>query len=73
MVEIARRALLASPLLMAASPMPSVFDFTLDALEGRGLAVLHQTQAWLVREPDSLAKTGIGGCPGPARPRLAGR
>lgn len=34
MAEIARRALLASPLLMAASPMPSVFDFTLDALEG---------------------------------------
>ena len=28
---------------------------TLDALEGRGLAVLHQTQAWLAREPDSLA------------------
>ena len=34
MPEIARRALLASPLLMAAAPMPTVFDFTLDALEG---------------------------------------
>jgi glutathione peroxidase len=34
MAKVARRALLASPLLMAAAPMPSVFDFTLDALEG---------------------------------------
>jgi len=38
MVEIARRAVLASPLLMAAAPAQAqgqtVFDFTLDALEG---------------------------------------
>lgn len=34
MASLARRVLLASPLLMAASPMPSAFDFTLDALEG---------------------------------------
>jgi glutathione peroxidase len=41
MAEIARRALLASPLLMAAgpSPGPTVFDFTLDALEGGPLAL----------------------------------
>ncbi|WP_372624718.1 glutathione peroxidase [Falsiroseomonas sp.] len=37
MDSIARRALLASPLLMAASPTPSAFDFTLDALEGGAL------------------------------------
>ena len=34
MAEATRRSLLAAPLLMAAAPAPSVFDFTLAALEG---------------------------------------
>ncbi len=34
MRDLPRRLLLASPLLMAAAPAPTVFDFTLEALEG---------------------------------------
>lgn len=34
MPDVSRRLLLASPLLMAAAPAPTAFDFTLDALEG---------------------------------------
>ncbi|MGX9965058.1 glutathione peroxidase [Roseomonas sp. F4] len=34
MAEVSRRALLATPLLMAAAPAPNVFDFRLEALEG---------------------------------------
>jgi glutathione peroxidase len=37
MGDVMRRTLLASPLLMAASPAPGVFDFTLDGLEGGAL------------------------------------
>jgi glutathione peroxidase len=37
MARLARRALLAAPLLMAAAPEPTAFDFTLDALEGGAL------------------------------------
>ena len=40
-VRLRRRALLASPLLMAAAPepMPRIFDFTLPALDGGDLAL----------------------------------
>ena len=34
MAELPRRALLATPLLMAAGPAPTAFDFRLAALEG---------------------------------------
>jgi glutathione peroxidase len=37
MADVPRRLLLAAPLLMAAAPAPTVFDFTLDALEGGAL------------------------------------
>jgi glutathione peroxidase len=37
MADVPRRALLAAPLLMAAGPAPTAFDFTLDALEGGSL------------------------------------
>jgi glutathione peroxidase len=39
MAEIARRALLATPLLMAASPGETAFDFRLESLEGGTLAL----------------------------------
>ncbi|MDO9503262.1 glutathione peroxidase [Falsiroseomonas sp.] len=39
MAEHSRRAILAAPLLMAAAPAPSVFDFRLEALEGGPLAL----------------------------------
>jgi glutathione peroxidase len=37
MARLARRLLLACPLLMAASPVPTAFDFTLPRLEGGNL------------------------------------
>lgn len=39
MAELSRRAILATPLLMAAAPAPTIFDFRLDALEGGPLAL----------------------------------
>ncbi len=39
MAELSRRAILATPLLMAAAPAPSAFDFRLEALEGGALAL----------------------------------
>jgi len=49
MADIRRRAVLATPLLMAASPAPTAFDFTLDALEGGPLRLSdHRGRALLV-------------------------
>ncbi|MBU8540287.1 glutathione peroxidase [Falsiroseomonas tokyonensis] len=39
MAELSRRALLATPLVMAAAPAQTVFDFRLEALEGGPLAL----------------------------------
>ncbi|WP_439597642.1 glutathione peroxidase [Falsiroseomonas sp.] len=49
MAEVPRRALLATPLLMAAAPAQTVFDFRLEALEGGPLALSEfRGQALLV-------------------------
>jgi glutathione peroxidase len=51
MAEVSRRLLLSAPLLMAAAPPPgpSVFDFTLPALEGGDLRLADfQGKALLV-------------------------
>jgi glutathione peroxidase len=49
MADALRRLLLASPLLMAAAPAPTAFDFTLDALEGGKLPLAEfRGQALLI-------------------------
>jgi glutathione peroxidase len=49
MGDLARRSILAAPLLMAAAPSQTVFDFTLDALEGGRLALAdHRGQALMI-------------------------
>ncbi|MBU8546904.1 MULTISPECIES: glutathione peroxidase [Roseomonadaceae] len=49
MADVSRRALLAAPLLMAAAPTQTVFDFRLEALEGGALPLADfRGQALLV-------------------------